>query len=115
MVKKAQQRLYTDVAIIKSYVNTDPDEYGKVRQTELTQDSVPCRLSYKNVTSASVDGVPRVGQSITLFMAPDVPITAGASVDVVRNGQTLRFKTAGAPALYASHLEIALERREEHG
>lgn len=114
MVKKAQQRLYTDVATIKTYDNTTIDEYGKVRQIEVTQTDVPCRLSYKNVTSASVDGVVNVGQSVTLFMAPDVAITAGASVDVVRNGQTLRFKTAGAPALYASHLEIALERREEH-
>lgn len=115
MVRKAVERLYADTATIITYDNTDIDEYGKVRQREITHESVPCRLSYKNSPATSGDVMPVFAQTITLFIAPDIEVPEGAAIDITRNGKLLHFKSAGAAQRYQSHQEIALERREEHG
>lgn len=115
MVKKALKRLYTDTATIITYENGTPDAYGKIRQRAVTHEAVPCRVSFKSVTSASIDGIPQVSQSITLFLASDIELPVGSSVDVMRQGQLLRYKTAGYSSVYESHQEVALERREERG
>lgn len=115
MVRKALKRLYTDTATIITYENGTPDAYGKIRQRAVTHEAVPCRVSFKSVTSANIDGIPQVSQSITLFLESDIELPVGSSVDVMRQGQLLRYKTAGYSSVYGSHQEVALERREERG
>ena len=115
MVRKAQERLYTDKATVTVYDNSLVDRYGKIRQEPVETYVVPCRLSYKNVVSASTGNMPTFSQAVTLFTLPDITIVEGSTIDVTRNGQVFHYKLAGPPAIYASHQEIPLERRDEHG
>jgi hypothetical protein len=88
------------------------------RERRLYED-VPCRLSFRrgidamgmirDVQDAAVEAV----QVVRLFLAPDVAIPPGSRIVLRRSdGSVLRFWRSGAPAQFAGHQEIRMEREE---
>lgn len=116
LVKKALSTLYDGQATIWTYGDDEPDENGIVAiHAPVSSGPYPCRVSYKSIVPAEQsDGLSVFEQSITLFMSPDVAITAGADVDVTQRGQTLHFTAAGVPAVYDSHQEVTLRVRGKY-
>lgn len=112
--RKAVESLYTDTCkIITEKDTVDPDT-GIVKTVRVTSAEYPCRISYKNLPATGGDGIPVMTQSVALFLSPEIDVTAGADIDVVRQGWPLHFKSAGVSAVYDNHQEISLEHREVH-
>ena len=113
MVKKARkaiETMYVDTCTI-----TNKEEYEKENGSTGFRDTIlcenePCKLSYSS-TSSAVQGevAASVGQSIKLFISPDVPIPEGSKISVTHDGVTGEYKRSGVPAMYATHQEIVLD------
>lgn len=112
--KRAIESLYADTCVITTERDTVDPETGIVKTARVTSQEYPCRVSYKNLPTASSNGIPMMSQIVTLFLNPDIVVPAGADVDVIRQGRTLHFKSAGVPAVYDNHQEISLEHRGAH-
>lgn len=84
---------------------------GRTEQVErVTADGIPCRLSYRALSSAvPVDLGAQGAQGVTLYLAPDVDIPEGSKLTVTQNGVTRDYRRSGAPAVYSFHQEIPLE------
>ena len=81
----------------------------KYRDTKLYED-IPCRLSYRGAVVASEGSeVTQVTQIITLFLAPDVVIPAGAKIVVTHGGQTITYKQSSETRVHTNHLEVTLD------
>lgn len=70
-----------------------------------------CRLSYEKCGAAEKEGgAAAAGASVKLFIAPDAPIRPGSKIEVTQNGVTEWYAASGAPAIYPTHQEVALEK-----
>ena len=105
----AIQSLWKDtctVLIKQSYKAAGRTKY---RDTKLYED-IPCRLSYSGAVVASEGSeVTQVTQIITLFLAPDVVIPAGAKIVVTHGGQTITYKQSSETRVHTNHLEVTLD------
>lgn len=113
--REAIEKTYTDVCTVTEY-----EKYKKANKTngfreKETYTDEPCRLSFRNVSSASGTGtVTNISQIITLFISPDVDIKAGSKITVTHDGRTTDYKRSGFPAAYKTHQEIPLELYDEN-
>ena len=117
LARKAQEQLYDCMATIYTQKDTIDVVTGIATAGDVTSDEYPCRVSYKSKSLQSADssgGIAEYPQSITLFINPDAEIIAGADIDVVQRDRTMHFKSAGIPAVYASHQEVPLKNRSVH-
>lgn len=114
--RRALERLYSDTALIHTEEQSTMDPVtGRIIQQEATSGPYLCRLSYKSFPEARKgDGVASFSQTITLFIAPEVSVTAGSAVTVTHEGRALEFTASGVPAVYSDHQEIVLENRVKH-
>lgn len=108
--RKAIETLYSGLCTItvrKKYEKAD----GSVGfKKQVTVRDEPCRLSFSSAAATQPgEAVATVGQTVELFIAPEIEILAGAKVSVTQNSETTHYKRAGVPAKYATHQEIILE------
>lgn len=108
--RKAIETMYVDTCTI-----TNKEEYEKENGSTGFRDTIicenePCKLSYSS-TSSAVQGevAASVGQSIKLFISPDIQIFEGSKISVTHDGVTGEYKRSGVPAMYTTHQEIILD------
>lgn len=110
---RAIERMYTDRATIRRYVETTASS-GETKLSEEPEPiyvDQPCRISQmmlgKNAQSEA--------QNVTLyemklFIAPEIVIKQGDEIDVTR-GSVVYHCQAGEPFSYSTHQEVSLQRR----
>lgn len=109
------ESLYDGKAVIITYEQTVDEATGIAKSTERRSSPYPCRLSYKTLaTASSGEGMAEYAQAVTLFIAPEIVIPAGADIDVSHRGRDLSFTAAGVAAVYDSHQEVPLKHRGRH-
>ena len=88
---------------------TDPETHlTGFQEREILTDE-PCRISFQSVSAAGEGSISAIGQSVKLFLRPDVEIPPGSRIAVRRDGKQLLYTRSGEPARYPSHQEIQLE------
>ena len=114
-VRAALERLWTDKATITQYGKvTDPEtKITEFQETPLLNE-VPCKLSFKTLTSSDGEPVAPLQQAVKLMLSPDVTIPPGCKVTVERptgenTYQTFVFQSSGKPGVFHNHQEIMLE------
>ena len=111
--RRAIERLYTDRCTIYRYQAVkDPD----TKETKLVPQPVyvdqPCRISQRALAqNGQTEAQNNIAYETKLFIAPELEIRQGDSIEVTRNDVTRRYK-AGEPFLYSTHQEVSLQRKE---
>lgn len=107
--RSAAERLYGGLCDVFEYKDIKVGNITKKSEIKVF-DGIPCRLSYSN-DSKTTDGVPAdtAGQTIKMFLSPDIEIKAGSKLVVTQNGKTVDYKNSGEPMVYQTHQEITLE------
>ncbi|WP_276893020.1 hypothetical protein [Dialister micraerophilus] len=111
--RRAIESLYTDTCKIITECDV-LDESGIMKTTRVVSQSYPCRLSYKDIPNATSDGIPVMGQSVKIFLAPEIKISSGSEIHVIRQDRNLEFVLAGVAAVYETHQEISLTLKKVH-
>lgn len=110
-VRAGIESLYEDrCAIYELAATQDPEtKITSQAEQEVVTDQ-PCRLSFQKLSSA-LESPPAaaVGQTIKLFLAPDITVKPGSKIAVTRNGSIMQFISSGLPAVYPTHQEILLQ------
>ena len=112
--RKALESLYLAVCNIYTLVD-ERDDYGITDQTEqLLCENQKCRVSYKNISAANqTESFATTAQEIKLFIAPELLIPTGSTIEVIQNNRTEKYKSSGKAAVYTNHQEIILNLYEE--
>ena len=105
--RRAIESLYTDTCKIITECDV-LDESGIMKTTRVVSQSYPCRLSYKDIPNATSEGIPVMGQSVKIFLAPEIKISSGSEIHVIRQDRNLEFVLAGVAAVYETHQELSL-------
>lgn len=115
LVKQAIESLYDGKAIIEEARKRKNEKNVTVSEWAVVAEDIPCRVSYKTLSAAEKsDTADGITQAITLFTAPDIDVKPGSHITVRQRGREMKFSCSGIPAVYDSHQEIPLARREEH-
>ncbi|WP_330381981.1 hypothetical protein, partial [Clostridioides difficile] len=104
--RKAIEMLYRDKCTIVEY---QPIKDPVTKRTNIKEvivlENQPCKLSYKNIVSATEGKVAKLEQTIKLFISPDIEIKAGSKL-IINDKEYVR---SGESAIYPNHQEIILE------
>ena len=111
--RRAIESLYTDTCKIITDCDV-VDESGIMITTRVVSQSYPCRLSYKDIPNATSEGIPIMSQSVKIFLAPEIKISSGSEIHVIRQDRNLEFVLAGVAAVYETHQEISLTLKKVH-
>lgn len=115
LVKQAIESLYDGKAVIEEARKRKNEKNVTVSEWAVVAEDIPCRVSYKTLSSAEKsDTANGITQAITLFTAPDIDVKPGSRITVRQRGREMKFSCSGIPAVYDSHQEIPMTRREEH-
>lgn len=109
--RKAIESTYTGVCQVIEY-GAVRDEASKItwHGEAVVLENEPCRLSFEKTSAAvQTDTAAAVGQSVKLFLAPEVIIKPGSKIIVEQNGRRGEYAASGEAAVYTSHQEIMLE------
>jgi hypothetical protein len=112
-VRTSIESLYEDRCTIYELASIQDPETKITNQTEQeVATDQPCRLSFQKL-SAALDSPPGavVGQTIKLFLSPDITVKPGSKIAVTRNGSIMQFISSGLPAVYSTHQEILLQAK----
>ena len=106
---KAIQSLLKDTCNILIKKSYKVEGVTKYRDKTLYEE-IPCRLSYNGAVVASEGSeITQVKQIITLFLALDVEIPAGAKIVVTHGGRTVTYKQSSETRVHTNHLEATLD------
>ncbi|HBY3316407.1 TPA: hypothetical protein MIW16_003898, partial [Clostridioides difficile] len=92
--RKAIEMLYRDKCTIVEYQPIkDPITKRTNNKEVVVLENQPCKLSYKNITSATDGKVAKLEQTIKLFISPNIEIKAGSKLiindkEYVRSGES---------------------------
>ncbi|CZR82946.1 hypothetical protein CDFC105_43850 [Clostridioides difficile] len=104
--RRAIEMLYRDKCTIVEYQPIkDPISKRTSNKEVVALENQPCKLSYKNITSATDGKVAKIEQTIKLFISSDIEIKAGSKL-IINNKEYVR---SGESAIYPNHQEIILE------
>lgn len=104
--RKAIEMMYRDRCTIVEYQPTkDPITKRTNNKEVVVLENQPCKLSYKNIASATDGKVAKLTQTIKLFISPNINIKAGSKL-IINNKEYIR---SGESAIYPSHQEVILE------
>ncbi|MGO0986714.1 hypothetical protein ACTPEW_12330 [Clostridioides difficile] len=104
--RKAIEMLYRDKCTIVEYQPVKDHVTKRTNNKEVVAlENQPCKLSYKNITSATDGKVAKLEQTIKLFISPDIEIKAGSKL-IINNKECVR---SGESAIYPNHQEVVLE------
>ncbi|HGM3455778.1 TPA: hypothetical protein ACKOIR_003844, partial [Clostridioides difficile] len=97
---------YRDKCTIVEYQPIkDPVTKRTNNKEVIVLENQPCKLSYKNIVSATEGKVAKLEQTIKLFISPDIEIKAGSKL-IINDKEYVR---SGESAIYPNHQEIILE------
>lgn len=113
MVRAAIEKMYEDTCTVTCMEEYQKENGATGFKSVVKYQDAPCKLSYSS-DSATVQGeeAATAGQTIKLFIAPEVVIPAGSTISVTHEGVTEDYKKSGIRAVYSTHQEIVLEREE---
>ncbi|MFC2468832.1 MAG: hypothetical protein ACFNWY_01395 [Negativicutes bacterium] len=115
LVKQAIESLYDGKAVIEEARKRKNEKNVTVSEWAVVAEDIPCRVSYKTISAAEKsDTADTIAQAITLFTSPDIIVLPGSRITVRQRGREMKLSCSGIPAVYDSHQEIPLARREEH-
>lgn len=115
LVRSAIEKLYDGVATIEEVRKRKNEKNIMVTEWVAVATDLPCRVSYKTLAPAvGADTADTIAQVITLFTSPDIIVLPGSRITVRQRGREMKFSCSGIPAVYDSHQEIPMTRREEH-
>ena len=109
LVRQILERMYEGECTI-----TERMEYEKPNGSTGFREAMvlvkePCRLSFQSKEAANAgERASGIGQTIKLFLRPDVPVREGSKITVTQNGVTADYTRSGVPAVYETHQEIVL-------
>ncbi|CCL21057.1 hypothetical protein LZV08_019375 [Clostridioides difficile] len=104
--RKAIEMLYRDKCTIVEYQPIKDAITKRTNNKEvIVLENQPCKLSYKNITSATDGKVAKLEQTIKLFISPNIEIKAGSKL-IINDKEYVR---SGESAIYPNHQEIILE------
>ncbi|HBH0878279.1 TPA: hypothetical protein KR676_001979 [Clostridioides difficile] len=104
--RKAIEMLYRDKCTIVEYQSIkDPITKRTNNKEVVVLENQPCKLSYKNIVSATEGKVAKLEQTIKLFISPNIEIKVGSKL-IINNKEYVR---SGESAIYPNHQEIILE------
>ncbi|MDX5669662.1 hypothetical protein ACTPET_00255, partial [Clostridioides difficile] len=104
--RKAIEMLYRDKCTIVEYQPIkDPVTKRTNNKEVIVLENQPCKLSYKNIVSATEGKLAKLEQTIKLFISPDIEIKAGSKL-IINDKEYVR---SGESAIYSNHQEIILE------
>jgi len=87
----------------------EPTTGRTVYTEEAVAESVPCRLSFSNISATTPDSsAAKVTQKVKLFLDPAVELPPGSKLTVTQNGMTGQYAQSGKPAIYTHHKEVPL-------
>lgn len=111
--RRAIERMYTDRCTIYRYVNIkDPVAHETKQVLQPVYIDQPCRISQRALAqNGQTEAQNNIAYETKLFIAPELGIRQGDSIEVTRNGVTRQY-TAGEPFLYSTHQEVSLQRKE---
>lgn len=108
--RKAIEMLYRDKCTIVEYQPVKDHLTKRTNNKEVVAlENQPCKLSYKNITSATDGKVAKLEQTIKLFISPNINIKAGSKL-IINDKEYVR---SGESAIYPNHQEIILELLED--
>ena len=112
--RDAIESLYIDTCDVIRLVSTKNPENKRTEQKEqIFYSGVPCRLSIKNINTASdSDTASSAVQVTTVFLAPELEIKAGSKLVITHYGRKFKYESSGYPAIYSSHQEVNLVRSD---
>ncbi|MDO0130450.1 hypothetical protein KLN18_05005 [Clostridioides difficile] len=113
--RKAIELLYRDKCTIIEYQPIKDSITKRSSNKEVVVlENQPCKLSYKNITSATDGKVAKLEQTIKLFISPDIEIKSGSKLIITnQNNITKEYVRSGESAIYPNHQEIILELLED--
>ncbi|HBF4080029.1 TPA: hypothetical protein KOT11_000339 [Clostridioides difficile] len=113
--RKAIEMLYRDKCTIVEYQPVkDPVTKRTNNKEVIVLENQPCKLSYKNIVSATDGKVAKLEQTIKLFISSDVEIKSGSKLIITnQNNITKEYVRSGESAIYPNHQEIVLELLED--
>ncbi|EGT5483074.1 hypothetical protein OGM26_06235 [Clostridioides difficile] len=104
--RKAIELLYRDKCTIVEYQPIkDPISKRTSNKEVVVLENQPCKLSYKNIASATDGKVAKLTQTIKLFISPNISVKAGSKL-IINDKEYVR---SGESAIYPNHQEIILE------
>lgn len=113
--RKAIEMLYRDKCTIVEYQPIkDPISKRTSNKELIVLENQPCKLSYKNITSATDGKVAKLEQTIKLFISTSIEVKAGSKLIITtQNNITREYVRSGESAIYPNHQEIILELFKE--
>lgn len=109
--RKMIESLYEGVAVVTEHQKViNPETKLTSYQEVVVLKDQPCRLSFEKIEAAGQDD-PAVGtgQTVKLFISPDILIRPGSKITVTQHGVTEDYTYSGKPAVRATHQEITLK------
>lgn len=102
--------MYDGRCTISEYQKVKKENKSTGFQEIVIHENLACRLSFKSINSANQsDTASSVGQTIKVFLAPEITVKPGSKLSITQNGVTTDYKASGKPAIYSTHQEIILE------
>lgn len=97
---------------------TDPVTHRTTQNEVVVTENEPCRVSFSTAMSQSGtteinDGIGVMVQVTTLFIRPDLEISAGSIIEVTQNGVTTKYMRSGKPRVHTNHQELSLTLYED--
>lgn len=108
--RRAIESLYVGVCTVIERRQVRDEQTKISRQAEqVVLEKQACRLSFERAAAAEpTDTAAAVGQSVKLFLAPEVELKPGSKIIVEQNGRRFEYAASGEAAVYPSHQEIYL-------
>lgn len=96
--------------------NVRDPETGKIKRVKImTAHDQPCRLSHNSPSASTTRPLPEAEQNIELFLAPEIKVEPGATIEVTQgfSGKVVVYTCASRPDTYYTHQEITLEAADK--
>jgi hypothetical protein len=112
--KSAVEKLYTDRCTVYGFTEVTKANGSTGFELAALHSDIPCRLSFQTIANTDqTSKADLIIQVAKLFVSPNIEIKAGSRIDVLRGGETMKYKSSGKPAVYATHQEIVLTVAEK--
>ena len=112
--RKAIEQLYEDTCTIyEEHEVTDEDTNITSTDTVAVIENQPCKISFENLsTTSDSDNVAEQKIAVKLFLAPEIDVKPGSTIEVTHNGETVKYSNSGVAGKFYTHQEINLELEE---
>lgn len=117
--RKHIERMYYDTCCVIEHQHVTEGNLSYTREVQVHTD-IPCHISHNRISSAKTTAPVQGGLAYApvlisrLTLAPDIEIKPGSKIIVTRNGVSTAYKNSGAPSVFQTHQEIALELEDDY-